>query len=127
MRKSIIDRKVTVTITGRQKLLESVISMLWEMYGVKVQATDIYLFEDQAHLCSSKTADIFRTSYHNFSNAYVPYLMIAGVHRIIAGRNKYYNIDAALDILSEAEKRGVTVSEVCDERHTKIKQKKRRK
>ena len=115
-------------ISARIELLKTVIDMLWETYGVKVQATDIYIFENEAHLCTSKTADIFSTSYHRFSNVYVPQLVLAGVHRIIAGRNKYYNIDEVLDILTESLKRGVSVAEICDKRYDKIKkQKKRRK
>ena len=102
--------------------------MLWEMYGVKGQGTDIYISEDEAHLCTAKTADIFHASYHNFSNVYVPHLLLAGVRRIVSGRNKYYNIDEVLDILAASIKQGVSVAEICDKRYEKIKkQKKRRK
>ncbi len=114
--------------TARQKLIESVMSMLWEVHGVKVYGTDIYIFENEAHLSTAKIADVFRASYHNFSNAYVPHLLLAGVHRIVAGRHKYYNLNQSLDILIASGKRGISVAEICDERYEKIKkQKKRRK
>lgn len=116
--------------TARQKLLESIIKMLWEVHGVKVQGIDIYIFGSEAHLCTAKTADLFGASYHNFSNAYVPYLLIAGVHRIIAGRHKYYNINESLAVLTASRKRGVNVFKICEERQENIKKlrkKKRRK
>jgi len=99
------------------------------MYGVEVQSTDVYLFEDEAHLCTAKTAELFHTSYHNFSNVYVSNLLFAGVHRIIVGRNRYYNINESLAILVASRQRGVPVSEICDELYeiNNKKQKKRRK
>jgi len=116
-----------VTISARQKLLESVINMLWEMYGVKAQATDVYIFDDEAHLCTAKTADIFHASYHRFSNVYVPHLLLAGVHRIIAGRNKYYNINESLNILTESLKRGLSVADICNDRSDTIRKINKRK
>ena len=116
--------------TARQKLLESTINMLWEVQGVKVEGIDIYIFGTEVHLCTLKTADLFHVSHHNFCNAYRPRLLLAGVHRIIAGRHKYYNINETLAVLTASRRRGVSVFEICDERYEhikKLKKKKRRK
>ena len=113
--------EVTVVKTARQKLLEKTIEMLWTVQGVKVQAMDIYIFGTEAHLCTRKTADLFHASYHNFSNAYVPQLLNAGVHRIVSGRHKYYNINETLAVLTASRNRGVSVFEICDERYEHIK------
>ncbi len=113
--------------TARQKLLESIIKMLWEVHGVKVQGIDIYIFGTEAHLCTSKTADLFHASYHNFSNVYVPHLLLAGVRRIVCGRHKYYNINETLAVLTASRKRGVSVFEICDERYLYLKKSKKRR
>lgn len=113
--------------TTRQKLLEVTTKMLWEVHGVKVQGIDIYICGAEAHLCTSKTADLFHASYHNFSNAYVPYLLIAGVHRIVCGRNKYYNINETLAVLTASRKRGISVFDICDERYEYIKKSRKRR
>ena len=119
--------EVTVVKTARQKLLEKTIVMLWEVHGVKAQGMDIYIFGAEAHLCTSKTADLFHASYHNFSNAYVPHLLLAGVRRIVCGRYKYYNINETLAVLTASRKRGVSVFEICDERYLHLKKLKKRR
>ncbi len=128
-RRTITDNnsEVTVVKTARQKLLEVTIKMLWEVHGVKVQGIDIYICGAEAHLCTSKTADLFHTSYHNFSNAYVPQLLNAGVHRIVCGRHKYYNINETLAVLTASRNRGVSVFEICDKRYEHIKKLKKRR
>lgn len=113
--------------TARQKLLEVTIKMLWEIHGVKVHGIDIYIYGTEAHLCTLKTADLFPASYHNFSNVYVPYLLNAGVHRIICGRNKYYNINETLAVLTASRKRGVSVFDICDERYEHLKKLRKRR
>ena len=113
--------------TARQKLLKKTIEMLWTVQGVKVQGIDIYIFGTEAHLCTSKTADLFHASYHNFSNAYVPYLLLAGVRRIVCGRHKYYNINETLAVLTASRKRGVSVFEICDGRYLHLKKLKKRR
>ena len=113
--------------TARQKLLEKIIDMLWTVHGVKVQGIDIYIFGNAAHLCTPKTADLFHSSYHNFSNAYVPHLLLAGVRRIVCGRHKYYNINEILAILTASRKRGVSVFDICDEQYEHIKKLKKRR
>lgn len=105
----------------RRNQLQITIDMLWLVHGVKVEGFDIYVFGSEHHLSTAKTAELFHTSYHNFSNAYVPYLMQAGVVRVIAGRHKYYNINHVLAILTVARKRDRTVFEICDERYENIK------
>lgn len=112
----------------RRNLLTKTIKMLWDLHGLKVKGRDIYIFGGVTHLCSEKTADLFRTSYHNFSNAYVSYLLSAGVHRITAGRYKYYNINEILAILTNAHKQKISVFDFCDKRAEQLlKNKKRRK
>ena len=113
--------------TARQKLLESVINMLWQVHGVKAQGMDIYIFGTEAHLCTPKTADLFHASYHNFSNAYVPHLLLAGVRRIGCGRHKYFNINETLAVLTASRNRGVSVFEICDERYLHLKKLKKRR
>ena len=110
----------------RQDLLQSTIDMLREVQGVKVDGPDIYILGGMTHLSTSKTAELFHTSYHNFSNVYVPFLLRAGIHRIIAGRHKYYNINETLAVLTAARKRGTTVFEICDERYEHIQKLKKR-
>ncbi len=112
----------------RRDLLAKTISMLWDLHGLKVEGRDIYIFGGVTHLCSEKTADLFRTSYHNFSNAYVPYLLSAGVRRITAGRYKYYNTNEILAILTNAHKEKISVFDFCGTRAKRLlKNKKRRK
>lgn len=111
----------------RRDLLEKTIKMLWELHGLKVEERDIYIFGGVTHLCSLKTADLFRTSYHNFSNAYVPPLLSAGVRRITAGRYKYYNINEILAVLTQAHKQGISVFDFCYKRCEQLNSKNRRK
>jgi hypothetical protein len=112
---------------SRRTIIKETIKMLQERYGVKVDGPDIFIYGGIAHLCTSKTAELFHTSYHNFCNVYVPCILQARTHRIIAGRHKYYNITETLNILTVSRDKGISIFDACDIIEDRYKKKKRRK
>ena len=113
----------------REKNRAAAIKMLRDTYDVIVDYRDIYMLSNQVFLSTKKAAEVFNTSYHNFSNAYVKHLKNAGTHSLIFGRNKYYSLTDILCILSVARTKGISIFEICKNLKKRLKKiaKKRQK
>ena len=103
----------------RQKIIDSAIKTLLDDYGIVAKFSDIFVF-DKPFLSTVKTAELFSTSYHNFSHIYVKSLLSAGVQRIISGRNKFYDIEKIIHIRQDSGLRGISVFDVCREMKNKL-------
>ena len=112
--------------TRRQKVTDRIIKILRHTYNVEIDTIDLYTVGNQSFLSTRKSAEVINTSYHNFSNAYVQPLMDADIHRLISGRNKFYEIDKLLLIMCLSRKKGISVFEVCRELKEKLKKKRRK-
>ena len=96
-----------------QKIKDVAIKMLRSTYGVYVEDKDMYVMMGRVFLSTAKTAEVFNTSYHNFSNVYAKHFMDAGAVRLVIGRNKYYSMDKVVSVLSASLENGVSVLEQC--------------
>ncbi len=114
--------------TKRQKIIDITSKKLHNFYGVHIEDTDIIARGCDVYLSTRSAAQLVKTSYHNFSNAYVDHLLGAGVTRIIIGRRKFYKLSKLFAILDRSHKKGISVLDMCRELKNKQKRKvKRRK
>ena len=82
-------------------------------YDISLQNKDIYIASKVIYISSKKVAQLFRTSYHNFSNEYVQPLLKSGVRRVILGRHKFYCMSEVIDRLKLATTQDKSILDVC--------------
>lgn len=114
-------------MSTKKERINNIKKQIAKDYGICLEDRDIYLWPGYTFISTRKAAELFNTSYHNFTNKCVKPLVKSGVTRISFGRSRYYKLEHLIVRLKKIIAEDKSLFVICKELINKKSKKSRRK
>ena len=83
-------------------------------HKLELGGADVHVFGSEIYLCSEKAAAMVHSSFHSFSNHYVPLITANNQVRCMRlGRNRWYSLTDLEKLVQKAIDNKMTIFEAC--------------